>query len=152
MVVAVRIDECKGGDHPGDTPSGDVWNPLAFKDMAVAETIGVCGAATLLYERDPCRARSTLQRAEKPPTAGTTTLLPMSLQMNSTRCCTCWRAVAVLPARHVGRDHGCHHLEPATATTDAGKIRSGVAMAGQRGRPWLHDALTGVKRLQGCLM
>jgi hypothetical protein len=48
MFVAKQIDECEGEDHPGHTPSANVWNWLTCEEKAAAETICVFEAATLL--------------------------------------------------------------------------------------------------------
>ena len=84
---AVRINDCEGGDHPGDMSSASVWNQLTCKAFSAAETNGNFNAAALLYGRDPRRARPSLEREEKPPTAGTTSLQPMLPEVNATQCC-----------------------------------------------------------------
>ena len=88
MIVAAIIDACKSGDHPGNVSSAHVRNTLACKGHAGAKTIDVFDAVAHFLRWDPWRARPTLERAEMPPAAGTTSLLPLPLEMNTTRCCT----------------------------------------------------------------
>ena len=73
------IDECKGADHPCDTPSANVWNNLACKEHAAARTVGFFDAADGFLDWDTWRARPTFQCAEMPPATGTTSLLHESL-------------------------------------------------------------------------
>ena len=86
-IRAVEIDDCEGGNHPGDMSSANDWKQLTCKGFPAAETNGIFDAAGLLYELDPGRARPPLKREEKAPATGTTSLLPMPPEVNATRCC-----------------------------------------------------------------
>ena len=86
-IRAVELDDCEGGNHPGDMWSANDWKQLACKGFPAAETNGIFDAAGLLYGWDPQRARPSFHREEMPPATGTTSLLPMPPEGNATGCC-----------------------------------------------------------------
>ena len=64
-VGAVRIDQCKVADHPGDMPSRNVLKAGAFKDTAGAETIAESDDASTVHWWVSWRARVPSSCAQK---------------------------------------------------------------------------------------